>query len=187
VEPVAASPSCPRCGAEVRAGAGQCTRCGFALLDAPGGRRVRLGGRPRTAARVGRRTRALAAAALAAAVLAVAGRDDRAPDSAAPLAGRPAAGSAPAARPDARSPGGASAPLPAPLSTVKAERQLELRFAKASDDESAAVRCPRPIGPERMVRCELRYATSAARPLLVRLSPRGELEAVVPAAVTLKR
>jgi hypothetical protein len=152
----------------VRAGAGRCARCGFALLDAPGRRRGRPGGRPRTAPRVGRRTGALAAAAaLAAAVLAVAGRDDRAPDSAPP--------------------DGASGPLPAPLSAVKAERQLELRFAQASDDESAAVRCPQPIGPERMVRCELRYAASAGRPLLVRLSPRGELEAVVPAAETLKR
>jgi hypothetical protein len=171
----------------VRAGARRCARCAFALLDAPGRRRGRPGGRPRTAARVGRRTGALAAAALAAAILAVAGRDDRAPDSAAPVAGRPAAGPAPAARPDARSPGGASAPLPAPLSAVEAERQLELRFAKASDDESAAVRCPRPIGPERMVRCELRFAASAGRPLLVRLSPRSELKAVVPAAATLKR
>jgi hypothetical protein len=171
----------------VRAGAGRCARCGFALLDAPGRRRRRPDGRPRTAPRVGRRTGALAAAALAAAVLAVAGRDDRARDSAAPVASRPAAGPAQAARPDARSPGGASAPLPAPLSTVKAERQLELSFAKASDDESAAVRCPRPIGPKRMVRCELRYAASAGRPLLVGLSPRGELKAVVPTAATLKR
>jgi hypothetical protein len=172
----------------VRAGAGRCARCGFALLDAPGRRRGRPGGRPRTPRRVGRRTGALvAAAALAAAVLALAGRDDRAPDSAAPVAGHPAAGAAPAARPDARSPGGGAAPLPAPLSAVQGERQLELRFTKTSDDESAAVRCPRPIGPERIVRCELRYAASAARPLLVRLSPRGEPEAVVPAAATLKR
>jgi hypothetical protein len=66
-------------------------------------------------------------------------------------------------------------------------RQLEPRFAEASDDESAAVRCPQAIGPDRTVRCELRYAASAPRPLLVRLSPRGELEAVVPAAATLKR
>ena len=61
MEPVAATPSCPRCRAEVRAGAGRCARCGFALLDAPGRRRGRLGGRPRTR-RVGRRTGAPAAA-----------------------------------------------------------------------------------------------------------------------------
>jgi hypothetical protein len=177
VEPVAASPSCPRCGAESRAGAGRCARCGFALLDAPGRRRGRPGGRPRTPRRVGRRSDALAAAAaLAAAVLAAAGRDDRAPEWAAPGAGR-----------DARSPGAASGPSPVPVSAVRAERQLELGFATASHDESAAVRCPQAIGPERMVRCELRYAASAPRPLLVRLSPRGKLEAVVPAAATLKR
>lgn len=62
MEPVAATPSCPRCRAEVRAGAGRCARCGFALLDAPGRPRGRLGGRPRTPRRVGRRTGALAAA-----------------------------------------------------------------------------------------------------------------------------
>jgi hypothetical protein len=137
-------------------------RCGFALLDAPGRRRGRPGGRARTPRRVGRRTGALAAAALGAAVLAVAGHD-------------------------ARSPGGASAPSPAPVSAVQAERQLELSFTKASGDESAAVWCPQAIGPQRMVRCELRYAASAPRPLLVRLSPRGELEPFVPATATLKR
>ena len=65
--------------------------------------------------------------------------------------------------------------------------RLELRFGGPSDDETAAVRCPRPIERGRIVRCELRYVDGIARAMLVRLSSGGELEADVPYPATLRR
>jgi hypothetical protein len=159
VEP-AVSPSCPRCGADCRAGAKRCGSCGFAFLEDA---ERRLAGR-RGALRPARRRGALAlAAALVAAAAAVA-----------LLAGRDAA--PPAA--DAR---------PAPVPALEAERRLELRFGGRSDDETSAVRCPRRIEAGRIVRCELRYADGIPRAMLVRLSPRGELEADIPYPATLRR
>jgi hypothetical protein len=78
-------------------------------------------------------------------------------------------------------------PPPTPISALEAERRLELRFGRASDDETAAVRCPHRIEPERRTRCELRYRNTVPRAILVRLSPRGELDADVPDLATLKR
>jgi hypothetical protein len=75
---------------------------------------------------------------------------------------------------------------PAPVSALEAERRLELRYGGPSDDESAAVRCPRPIEPGLTIRCELRYRDGIPRALLVRLSPRGELEADIPYPATLR-
>jgi hypothetical protein len=145
----AASPSCPRCGAESAAKAARCPRCGFAFLEAAGGRRV-----PRPSVRVV----ALVAAGLAVAATAVA------------LAA-----------------GGEDSPRPAePVPALEAERRLELRYGGPSDDETAAVRCPRSIEPRRTIRCELRYRDGIARALLVRLSAHGELEADVPYPATLR-
>jgi hypothetical protein len=79
------------------------------------------------------------------------------------------------------------APPPAAISAPEAERRLELRFGRASDDETAAVRCPHRIAPESRTRCELRYRNTAPRAILVRVSPRGELDADVPGVATLKR
>jgi hypothetical protein len=76
---------------------------------------------------------------------------------------------------------------PAPVPALEAERRLELRFGGASDDETAAVRCPRAVDPGRIVRCELRYPDGIPRAMLVRLSPRGELEADIPYPATLRR
>jgi hypothetical protein len=76
---------------------------------------------------------------------------------------------------------------PAPVSALEAERRLELRYGGESDDETAAVRCPHRIEPDRTVRCELRYADGIARAMLVRLSPLGELEADIPYPATLRR
>jgi hypothetical protein len=76
---------------------------------------------------------------------------------------------------------------PEPVPALEAERRLELRYGGASDDETAAVRCPRRIEPDQTVRCELRYADGIARAMLVRLSPRGELEADIPYPATLRR
>jgi hypothetical protein len=75
---------------------------------------------------------------------------------------------------------------PQPVPALEAERRLELRYGGPSDDETAAVRCPRAIEPERTIRCELRYRDGIARALLVRLSPGGELEADVPYPATLR-
>jgi hypothetical protein len=76
---------------------------------------------------------------------------------------------------------------PSPVPALEAERRLELRYSSTSDDESAAVRCPRAIEPGRTIRCELRYRDGVPRALLVRLSPRGELEADIPYPATLRR
>jgi hypothetical protein len=75
----------------------------------------------------------------------------------------------------------------APVPALEAERRLELRYGGASDDETAAIRCPRRIEPGRTIRCELRYRDGVPRALLVRLSPRGELEADIPYPATLRR
>jgi hypothetical protein len=77
-------------------------------------------------------------------------------------------------------------PEPQPVPALEAERRLELVYGGPSDDETAAVRCPRAIEPGRTTRCELRYRDGIARALLVRLSPRGELEADVPYPATLR-
>ena len=76
---------------------------------------------------------------------------------------------------------------PAPVPALEAERRLELRFGGESDDETAAVRCPYRIEPRQLVRCELRYADGIARAMLVRLTPSGELDAVIPYPATLRR
>jgi hypothetical protein len=76
---------------------------------------------------------------------------------------------------------------PTPISALEAERRLELRFGRASDDESAAVRCPHRITPVARTRCELRYRNTVPRAILVRVSPRGVLDADVPDLATLKR
>ncbi len=73
------------------------------------------------------------------------------------------------------------------MAAPEAERRLELRFGGVQDDETAAVRCPRRIEPGSIVRCELRYLDGVARAMLVRLSPRGELEADIPYPATLRR
>jgi hypothetical protein len=78
-------------------------------------------------------------------------------------------------------------PPPTPISALEAERRLELRFGDASDDETAAVRCPHRIEPLRRTLCELRYRNTAPRAILVSVSPRGELDADVPDLATLKR
>jgi hypothetical protein len=78
-------------------------------------------------------------------------------------------------------------PPPTPISAREAERRLELRFGRASDDETAAVRCPHRISPVGRTRCELRYRNTAPRAILVRISPRGDLDADVPDLATLKR
>ena len=76
---------------------------------------------------------------------------------------------------------------PAPVAAGEAERRLELRFGGSGDDETAAVRCPRAIPPERIVRCELRYADGIARALMVRVMRDGELDANIPYPATLRR
>ena len=81
----------------------------------------------------------------------------------------------------------ARAAPPAPVPALEAERRLELRFGGRSDDETAAVRCPYPIEPRQLVRCELRYADGIARAMLVRLTPSGELDAEIPYPATLSR
>jgi hypothetical protein len=91
-----------------------------------------------------------------------------------------------AAGPDGSEPT-AAPPPPAPVPALEAERRLELRFGGMSDDETAAVRCPRRIEPGRTVRCELRYADGIERAMLVRLSPGGWLEADVPYPATIRR
>jgi hypothetical protein len=91
------------------------------------------------------------------------------------------------APPPAATPVAVLPPPPTPISAPEAERRLELRFASASDDETAAVRCPHRIEPERRTRCELRYRNTVARAILVHLSPRGEVDAEVPDLATLKR
>jgi hypothetical protein len=78
-------------------------------------------------------------------------------------------------------------PPPTPISASEAERRLELHFGRASDDETAAVRCPHRIEPGRRTRCELRYRHTARRAILVHFSPRGELQADVPDLAMLKR
>jgi hypothetical protein len=78
-------------------------------------------------------------------------------------------------------------PPPDPVGALEAERRLELRFGRSADDETAAVRCPHRIEADRTIRCELRYSDGIARAILVRLSPRGELEADVPYPATLRR
>jgi hypothetical protein len=171
VEPESASPSCPRCGAECPGASARCRRCGFAFVDAAEGRGLaRPGGRAHGVRRRGAHAAALVlattAAAAAVAALLTIGEDD-APPAAAPVPVLP--------------------PPPSPVSAPEAERRLELRFGRASDDETAAVRCPRRIEPSRTVRCELRYSASASRPILVRISSLGELDATVPDVATLKR
>jgi hypothetical protein len=159
VEPAAASPSCPRCGDECPAGAARCPSCGFGFLDERERPRVaRPRGRLPALARPRGRLPALGAAIAAAAVAAIL------------IAGRDD-----------------EPPPPAPVPALEAERRLELRYGGESDDETAAVRCPRRIEPDRTVRCELRYADGIARAMLVRLSPMGELEADIPYPATLRR
>ncbi len=160
LDPADARPSCPRCGAACPAGAARCRRCGFAFLDAgerrrlprPGGRGL---GRLRPDGRVqrvrGRTAWALALAAMGAVATIVLIADEDAP-------------------PPAATPVPVLPPPPTPISALEAERRLELRFGGASDDETAAVRCPHRIEPERRTRCELRYRNTAPRAILVRIS-----------------
>ena len=67
---------------------------------------------------------------------------------------------------------------------VMLEGSFELRFGGHG---AAAVCCPYRIEPRQLVRCELRYSDGIARAMLVRLTPDGELEAVVPYPATLRR
>lgn len=179
LDPADASPSCPRCAAACPAGATRCRRCGFAFLDAGERRRLpRLGGpvlgRHRQGGRVQRIRRrtaralalALAAMAAVATIVMIADQD---------------------ARPPAATPVPILPPPPTPISALEAERRLELRFGGASDDETAAVRCPQRIEPGRRTGCELRYRNTAPRAILVRISPRGDLDADIPDLATLKR
>ena len=76
---------------------------------------------------------------------------------------------------------------PAAVSPLEAEMRLELRYGDETDDETAAIRCPKPIELGRVTRCELRYADGIPRAMLVRLTPRGELEADIPYPATLRR
>jgi hypothetical protein len=76
---------------------------------------------------------------------------------------------------------------PDPVSAARAERQLERRFSPAPDGHTAMVRCPTPIEPDRVTRCELRYGAGTARAILVRLSLGGDLEADIPNPATLRR
>jgi hypothetical protein len=158
VDQAAASPSCPRCGADCPAGAARCRACGFALVDAPERRRPSGGGSglPWVVALA---ASVAAVAAVVAMLFTGGGR------------GSPTAPAGP----------------PAPVPALEAERRLELRFGGASDDETAAVRCPYRIEPGQMVRCELRYADGIARAMLVRLTRSGELEADIPYPATLRR
>jgi hypothetical protein len=100
-----------------------------------------------------------------------------------------AAGGAAAAVAVVLLPWGGSSPRPLAAQAVpalEAERRLELIYSSPSDDETASVRCPRAIEPGRTVRCELRYRDGIARAMLVRLSPRGALEADIPYPATLR-
>jgi hypothetical protein len=87
------------------------------------------------------------------------------------------------AEPEPSAAGGGPAAVPA----LEAEMRLELRYGGPGDNEATAVRCPRSIEPGRVVRCVLRYPDGIPRAMLVRLSPRGELEADVPYPATLRR
>jgi hypothetical protein len=177
VDQTDASPSCPRCGAACPAGAARCRRCGFALLDAgerrwlprPAGPvlgRLRPDGRVKRVR--GRTAWAVAVAAIGAvAATVLIASEDAPPPTATPVPVLP--------------------PPPTPISASEAERRLELRFGDTSDDETAAVRCPHRIEPQRRTRCELRYRNTGPRAILVRVSPRGELDADVPDLATLKR
>jgi hypothetical protein len=161
VDRAAASPSCPSCGAECPAAAVRCRDCGFALID-DAGRRPRPGrggsGLPWIVAL------AAAVAAMGAVIV---------------MLFTGGGGGSPV--PEAR------AGPPASVSALEAERRLELRFGGASDDETAAVRCPYRIEPRQLVRCELRYADGIARALLVRVTRSGELDAAIPYPATLRR
>jgi hypothetical protein len=159
VHHAAASPSCPRCGAGCPTGAARCRACGFALID-DAERRPRSSGSGLTWL--------VAIAAAMASVGAVVVM----------LFGGGGGGSpVPPAQ----------AGPPAPVPALEAERRLELRFGGASDDETAAVRCPYRIEPRQLVRCELRYPDGIARAMLVRLTRSGELDAVIPYPATLRR
>jgi hypothetical protein len=182
VDHAAASPSCPECGAECPAGAARCGACGFALVDAAegsrfGGRRSgptgRRSGRRRSGSARRRSRPSAGLAALAAAGTAVAGV----------IAIVLATGGG--GFPDAPAP--MQVVLPDPVPALEAERRLELRFSRAGDGQNATVRCPYPIGPGQMVRCELRYSDGIERAVLVHLLPGGELDATVPYPATLRR
>jgi hypothetical protein len=165
----AASPSCPRCGAECSAVAVRCRSCGFALIDDAGGRAGR--GVERTHRSVGSGSGlpwvvalfAAVAAVVAVVVMIVGG----------------GAGGSPADVERGRP--------PASVPALEAERRLELRFGGMSDGETAAVHCPYRIEPRQLVRCELRYADGIARAMLVRLAPSGTLDVAIPYPVTMMR
>jgi hypothetical protein len=177
LNPADASPICPRCGAACPARAARCARCGFAFLDAgerrrqprPGGRVLdRLWPDARVQRIRGRTAWSLAIAAMATIAGIVLIVDEDAP-------------------PPAATPVPVLPPPPTPISALEAERRLELRFGGASEDETAAVRCPHRIEPGRRTRCELRYRHTAPRAILVGVSPHGALDARVPDLATLKR
>jgi hypothetical protein len=169
VDHAATTASCPSCGAECPAAGTRCTSCGFALVDDARGRERRGGGRtPRPA---GSGSGLPWIVALAAAIAAVVG--------VVVVLFSGGAGGSPA--------GVERAPPPAPVPALEAERRLELRFGGMSDDETAAVRCPYPIEPRQLVRCELRYADGIARAMLVRINPSGALDAAIPYPATIRR
>jgi hypothetical protein len=170
VDHAAASPSCPRCGADCFAGAARCKACGFALVDDVE-RGPRRGGRAGRSAGGGGGSGLAWVVALGAAVFAVVA-----------VAVTLFTGSSPRS-----SVGPADAGPPAAVSALEAEFRLEQRFGGHGDDETAAVRCPYRIEPGQLVRCELRYADGIARAMLVRLTPGGELDAAIPYPASLRR
>jgi hypothetical protein len=159
VDHAAASPSCPRCGADCPAGSPRCRACGFALVDDA----ERLPSRGGSGLPLLVALAAAIAAVGAVGVTLFSGGD----------------GSSPVTP--------ARAGPPAPIPVLEAERRLELRFGDGRDDETAAVRCPYRIEPHQLVRCELRYADGIARAMLVRLTASGELDAAIPYPATLRR
>jgi hypothetical protein len=165
VDHAATIASCPSCGADCPAAGTRCTSCGFALVDDARGRERRGGGRtPRPAGSGSGLPWVVALASAIAAVVAVL-----------VVLFSSGAGGSPA---DVE-----RAPPPAPVPAPEAERRLELRFG----GEPAAVRCPYPIEPRQLVRCELRYADGIERAMLVRLTPSGALDAAIPYPATIRR
>ena len=162
VEPAIASPSCPRCGATSPPGESRCRRCGFPFFEAVRQRRM-----PRPSGSVLVGLAAVAAATAGATALLTGGNE-------------PARRTVPVAdRAFPRRP-------PSPVPALEAERLLELRYGGTADDEPAEVACPHRIDPNATIRCVLRYRDGVPRALLVRLSPRGDLEADVPYPATLR-
>jgi hypothetical protein len=74
----------------------------------------------------------------------------------------------------------AAPPAPQPVSQARAERRLELQFANARYDDTAAVRCRSAIRQAGATRCQVRYANGDTQLVLVGLDQRGELDVAIP-------